>query len=229
METVLNHASLAECLFACAVVPVLIIGVKRARERCQELRVAYRVRRVLTRKRNIHRKRDGVVAELQAIDDDIFARMFRMPKRSFFELEQRVASILRARRHWTPRSEHMARVSSGCAVDSILLLASTIRLGVKSVGVASVPDIRNRWLAGGSLWDIAFMFRISYQTIHATKYLVCDSINEVLKHNILFPTSEEGLACLAAGFASIGNCYGDDVADVTNGQVVVKVGPYPTL
>jgi hypothetical protein len=212
MEAVLNHASLVECLFACAVVPVLIIGVKRARERCKELTAAYRVRRVLSRKRNIHRKRDGVVAELQAIDDDTFARMFRMPKSTFFELEQRVAPILRARRHWTPRSEHMARVSSGCAVDSILLLASTIR-----------------WLAGGSLWDIAFMFRISYKTIHATKYFLCDSINEVLKHNILLPTSEEGLAALAAGFASIGECYGDVVADVTCGQVVVKVGPYPTL
>ena len=61
----------------------------------------------------------------------------------------------------------------------------------------------HRWLAGGSLWDIAFMLRISVSTIERSKYIVCDSINIVLKDNIAFPMSAEGLACLAAGFASI--------------------------
>jgi hypothetical protein len=49
------------------------------------------------------------------------------------------------------------------------------------------------------------MLRISCTTIKTTKYVVCEAINEVLKDNIKFPTSEEGLASLAAGFASIGN------------------------
>jgi hypothetical protein len=66
-----------------------------------------------------------------------------------------------------------------------------------------VRDTSSRWLAGGSVWDIAFMFRISVSTIQATKYITCKCINEVLKDNITFPTSEEGLACLAAGFARI--------------------------
>jgi hypothetical protein len=48
------------------------------------------------------------------------------------------------------------------------------------------------------------MLRIHRSTIEKTKYRVCDAINTVLKLNIKFPTSQEGLACLAAGFASIG-------------------------
>ena len=67
-----------------------------------------------------------------------------------------------------------------------------------------IPDRCGRWLAGGSLWDIAFMLRISATTINKTKYSVCEAINAVLKHNMKFPTSEEGLASLATGFASIG-------------------------
>ena len=51
----------------------------------------------------------------------------------------------------------------------------------------------HRWLAGGSLWDIAFMLRISVATIERTKYIVCDCINIVLKDNIAFPMSAEGL------------------------------------
>ena len=54
------------------------------------------------------------------------------------------------------------------------------------------------------MWDIAFMLRIHRTTIEKTKYRVCGAINEVLKSNIKFPTSHEGLATLAAGFASIG-------------------------
>jgi hypothetical protein len=112
---------------ACIFMPVLVIGVKRARERCQELAAAFRVRRVIGRKANIRRHRSGVVEELRSINDDTFQRMFRMPKRTFFELEARVAPLLRARRQFTIHSEKMACVSSGSPVHSLVLLASTIR------------------------------------------------------------------------------------------------------
>jgi hypothetical protein len=68
--------------------------------------------------------------ELLAIDDDTFARMFRMPKQTFMDLELRIAPILREQRRWTLQSERMAIVSSGSAVQTILLLAATIRLSV---------------------------------------------------------------------------------------------------
>ena len=181
------HPHFGEYLIAVVIVPILIIGVKRARERTQELAASYRVRRILVRRGNIHRKRGGVVKELQNIDDATFLRMFRMPKHIFFDLESRIAPMLRAKRHFTDQSDRMAKLSSGSAVDTILLLAATIR-----------------WLAGGSLWDIAFMLRLHVSTIRKTKYLVCACINLVLKENIRFPTSEEGLSSLAAGFASIG-------------------------
>jgi hypothetical protein len=53
------------------------------------------------------------------------------------------------------------------------------------------------------MWDIAFMLRMSVATMKSNKFLVCEAINKVLKKNIQFPTSEAGLASLAAGFAAI--------------------------
>jgi hypothetical protein len=85
----------------------------------------------------------------------------------------------------------MARISSGSPVQTLTLLAATIR-----------------WLAGGSLWDISFMFKMSYKTIHAYKYKVISSINYTLRGNIMFPRSELGLAALAKGFAGIGRGMG---------------------
>ncbi len=122
-----NFAHFGEYLLAFVIVPVMVIGVKRMRERAQELAACYRVRKILGRKGNIHRRRGGVVQELQQIDDDTFKRMFRMPQRTFFELESRVGPLLRAKRRWTIQSDRMASVSSGSAVDTILLLAATIR------------------------------------------------------------------------------------------------------
>jgi hypothetical protein len=122
-----NLTEFGQYLLAALIVPILIIGVKRVRERAQELTASYRIRRVLGRKGNIHRKRAGVKAELLQIDDDTFQRMFRMPKRTFLELETRVAPLLRAKRRWTVQSARMATVSSGSAVDSIVHLAATIR------------------------------------------------------------------------------------------------------
>jgi tRNA/tmRNA/rRNA uracil-C5-methylase (TrmA/RlmC/RlmD family) len=113
---------------ACIIVPVIALGVKRMRDRAQELHAAYKVRRVLGRKKNVHRKRGDVVQELLAIDNDTFERMFRMPKDTFMQLEQSIAPILREVRRWTVQSEQMAVLSSGSAVQSLILLAATIRL-----------------------------------------------------------------------------------------------------
>jgi hypothetical protein len=115
---------------ACVIVPVIALGMKRMRDRMEELHAAYKVRRVLCRKKNIHRMRGDVVQELLGIEDDTFERMFRMPKRTFMELERSIAPILREQRRWTLQSEHMAIVSSGSAVQSIVFLAATIRLRV---------------------------------------------------------------------------------------------------
>ncbi len=45
------------------------------------------------------------------------------------------------------------------------------------------------------------MFKISTKTLHAYKWRVVEAINSVLQDNVLFPTTEIGLACLAQGFA----------------------------
>jgi hypothetical protein len=88
--------------------------------------------------------------------------MMRMPKHLFLFLAENIAPHLRGT--WTFRSPRMAVASSGSSVESALLLAATIR-----------------WLAGGSVYDIAFMFKISDRTVHARKYDVMRALNQVLK------------------------------------------------
>ena len=89
------------------------------------------------------------------------------------------------------------QVSSGSHVETLLLLACTIR-----------------WLAGGSPWDIAYAFQIAYSTLHARKYQVIDAINFALKDNIDFPATDAGLQRLADGFARISSGKGAIIPNV---------------
>ena len=58
------------------------------------------------------------------------------------------------------------------------------------------------------------MLRIHRSTIERKKYCVCEAINSVLKSNIKFPTSHEGLASLAAGFSGISGGRGGVIPNV---------------
>lgn len=117
----------AEYLFTCVMFPLLVMGMKRAREELEELAAGWRVRRILGRKHNIHRNRADVLRELHQLDTDTFQRMFRMPYKSFCQLDAAVTQVLLRTRRWTPQSAKMARVSSGSVVNPTLLFASTIR------------------------------------------------------------------------------------------------------
>lgn len=135
-----NFTEFGKYLAAVLVVPILIIGVKRVRERAQEFAASYRVRKSLRPKKgNRHRQRGSVVEELRNLDDDIFQRMFRMPKHAFFDLESRVGPLLRAKRQWTAQSERMARISSGSSVGTVILLTATIRCSVCTPNTMQVP------------------------------------------------------------------------------------------
>jgi hypothetical protein len=188
------QCDLSSILFVCVVLPVACAGVKRARDCAENLVAICKVRKVVGRAANHHRGRAGLESELRQIDDPTFLRMFRMDKDPFFALHAKCSSRIKPA---TPLSHKMAALSSGSPVDSLLLFAGTIR-----------------WLAGGSMWDIAFMFRMSYKTIHAYKYSVVDAINHVLRGNIVFPQTPQGLQCLADGFASICSGKGDAIAGV---------------
>jgi hypothetical protein len=180
--------------FVCLVLPVLVLGFKRARERSKELVAAVNFRRAIDRMPNVKRHREGLEQELRELDNATFTRMFRMPKHVFFQLHEQCASKIKTE---SPKANHMAWVSSGSPVSTVVLFAATIR-----------------WLAGGSLWDIAFMFKMSYKTIHAYKYKVIHAINHTLRGNILFPTSDVGLESLAKGFAGIANGMGGAIPGV---------------
>ena len=98
--------------------PVIAIGVKRTRERAEELIAAVKVRSSINRKPNIKRKREGIEEELKEIDDSTFIRMFRMNKPTFFGLHDRCARMIKVP---SVKSSRMAYLSSGSEVTSLLL------------------------------------------------------------------------------------------------------------
>ena len=133
------------------------------------LAVGKKRKRTCSRHANQRRRREGSVEDLMGLDDFAFTRMMRMPKSVFTQLAALVTPHLRS--HWTPHSRRMAKVGSGSVVETEAILAATIR-----------------WLAGGSVWDVSFMFKLNaHATFHDYKWRVIDALNVVLKDNIVFP------------------------------------------
>ena len=71
-----------------------------------------------------------------------------------------------------------------------------------------------RWLAGSSLLDLAFIFKISYKTIHSYTYKVIYAISRTLRGNILFLRTDAGLETLGKGFSQIGSGMGQAIPGV---------------
>ena len=106
-------------------------------------------------------RREGLPQEILKLPNPFFTRMFRMPKAEFLWLVDRVTPILRST--WTSKSMRMAIIGSGSEVGTFLLVAGTLR-----------------WLAGGSVYDIAFMLKFSDKTLHHQKYPVMRAMCTVL-------------------------------------------------
>ncbi len=184
-------------VYFAVIVPIICIGLKRIRDDVIiPARAFVRIRRAVdARQRNKIRDRSFVEAEILGLDPKLFTKMFRMSPSAFATLHDLIRPLLRE--DWTPKSQQMAELSSGSCVETIVLLAGTIR-----------------WLAGGSLWDIAFMFRVSYSTIHSRKWVVITAINQVLRGNIDFPKDAASLAVLASGFAAVNKGMGATIPGV---------------
>jgi hypothetical protein len=101
----------------------------------------------------------------------------------------------------------MAAISSGSRVDPFLMLASTIR-----------------WLSGGSIYDIAFGFKVAHQTVDAYKWRVMKGIKAVLAGNIRFPTSPDALRVCSAGFDQITRAVPNVIAAV-DGVIFETIAP----
>ncbi len=150
-------------------------------------------------------RRIGVVPELRQLPDPFFAQMFRMPLMEFGWLVEQIAPIVL--RKWTAKSSTMAAISSGSRVDPFLMLASTIR-----------------WLSGGSIYDIAFGFKVAHQTVDAYKWRVMKGIKAVLAGNIRFPTSPDALRVCSAGFDQITRAVPNVIAAV-DGVIFETIAP----
>lgn len=126
-------------MFVTLILPVIAIGVKRSRERAEELVAAVKVRSSIgsdrkKRKPNVRRNREGLIEELRALDEATFTRMFRMDQNTFFQLHERCASRIKVT---TPKGDKMARLScgGGPGVTSLILLAGKIAAHVHYISL----------------------------------------------------------------------------------------------
>lgn len=163
----MDYEKISRAHFTCAFMAFALYyfaAMKRARTDAYEDEDAPKKRQRVRNSADRARRRAGVPAELLQLPEPFFKRMFRMPKNEFLFLVEGITPVLRGT--WTAKSHRMAVVSSGVGgeVTPFLLLAATIR-----------------WLAGGSIYDIAFMLKISDKTIHDQKYRVMRAINVVLQ------------------------------------------------
>jgi hypothetical protein len=126
-------------MFVTLILPVIAIGVKRSRERGEELVAAVKVRSSIgsnrkKRKPNVKRNREGLIEELRALDEATFTRMFRMDQNTFFQLHEHCASRIKVT---TPKGDKMARLScgGGPGVTSLTLLAGKIAAHVHYISL----------------------------------------------------------------------------------------------
>ena len=73
------------------------------------------------RRPNVHRDRTHALEFIRSWDDDMFHRQTRLERADFIPLLQSIAPLI-------SKNEHMARVSSGSAINPELLLVMTLRL-----------------------------------------------------------------------------------------------------
>jgi hypothetical protein len=142
-------------VFVCFVLPVIAIGVKRTRERAEELIAAVKIRSSIGRRKrkpNVKRNREGLEEELRALDEATFTRMFRMPLPVFLQLHTACASKIK---NETAQSLRMAKLSSGGPVTTLILLAGTRLLQQKNVFMymliftGSNNSLVSRWIPLG--------------------------------------------------------------------------------
>lgn len=144
---------IARLACVCVVFTIILVARSKRLRNADEMEDASEKRQRVRNDADRARRRTSVEAELLQLPEPFFKRMFRMPKKEFLFLVTGITPYLRGT--WTTKSLRMAVVSSGSEVSPSLLLAATIR-----------------WLAGGSVYDIAFMLKISDKTIHEKKYHV---------------------------------------------------------
>jgi len=127
------------------------------------------------KKRNKVRARGDVVEEIEALDDVIFQRMYRLDRPRFYWILDLIKGDIAT-------DDAMARVSSGLPVDPVIKLAVALRVA-----------------AGGSYLDIAFGYRIATVSVYKFFHEVFAAIDDNLK-NINFPLDSDGLRYLQATF-----------------------------
>ena len=170
----------------------------------------YRNKKARSRKQRvpriaIPRQRGSVVDVFQCLGPSIFRRAFRMTFDSFW----RLYSIL---------SPH---ISSSLAEGS-----KYVCKGGRAGGNYSLPPIRNgpiphsvrlgaslRYFAGGSPYDIMYIFGISYSEVLTSMWAVVDAVHRCPKFAISYPDTVEEQRNIAAGFEAastpgIRNCAG---------------------
>ena len=132
---------------------------------------------------NKKRDRTDVAAKILCLSDNEFKRLYRLDKRDFDDLLDKITPEVSS-----PRHTQQAQNSSGGPVLPVVKLAVTLR-----------------FLAGGSHLDIAFTYNVDANYVYPIVWQCAAAIKKTV-NNVIFPFGDRpALERLADGFASIKN------------------------
>ena len=132
---------------------------------------------------NKKRDRTDVAAKILCLSDNEFKRLYRLDKRDFDDLLDKITPEVSSARH-----TQQAKNSSGGPVLPVVKLAVTLR-----------------FLAGGSHLDIAFTYNVDANYVYPIVWQCAAAIKKTV-NNVIFPFGDRpALERLADGFASIKN------------------------
>ena len=147
-------------------------------------------------------ERGFVLKKFDKLSDDMFKRMFRMSRESFYKLHDVIEDLIEV-------DEVKAKCSTGASISTVVKLAITLR-----------------HLAGGSWIDIVFAWDISKTTFYETISLVVDAIDRKLKIGFPADNSDGKQSELHQGFKDHSNHHMEGCVMAIDGLLVRTRKPF---
>jgi hypothetical protein len=132
---------------------------------------------------NIRRERKSVLSVFNQLGRRGVRKAYRMYPESFWKLHKLIRPYMRHRKPCSPNSKKRKRGAPNGLIDSSVRLAITLR-----------------YLAGGSKYDLAPLYGISYSAFDESVRYVIDAINECPEFKIEFPSDHTKQREITLGF-----------------------------
>ena len=194
------HHFTVDQLFGCIAVVQAVVHVLRLKYEDDMLNCALTIRSPI-----VPRERRSVIDVYNCLGSSYFRRAYRMSLDCFYRLHAiLLPHIIVASDGWYKYKKAGGRTGGN-------YLPPPIPNGAVSTSVRLASAIR--YFAGGSAYDIAVIFGISYCTVIANVWIVVQAINNTPQFYISYPESLDAQREIAAGFErastpKINNCAG---------------------